>query len=134
MKKGNRRKYFITMLTAVIFTAVICMIRGIFLAQDFQTVMRHISDAFFIVGVVYAGIGLLIYALNEGIFNAMAFGLKTLAHTFTAHRKGAKIREENFYEYNKRMQEKKRSFQHLVVVVAGAIIISVIFVLIYMFL
>ena len=123
--QDNRKTYLITTIVAICMIAVICVIQGIFEAEDLQMVIRRLSDGCFITGVLLAGIGLIIYALNEGVFNGIAFGLKTLGRTFSA-RKDEKIREEDFYEYNKRMMEKRKSFRHLVIVGAVAIVVSVV--------
>ena len=125
VNQDRGKTYFITSIVAIIMIVVISVIQGVFEAEDLQMVVRRISDGCFITGVLFTGLGLLIYALNEGIFNGIAFGLKTLGRTFTAH-KDEKIREENFYEYNARLQEKKKSFLHLVIVGVVVIVLSVI--------
>ena len=125
VNQSRFKTYLITSIVAMIMIAVISVMQGVFEAEDLQMVVRRISDGCFITGVLFTGLGLLIYALNEGIFNGIAFGLKTLGRTFTTH-KDEKIREENFYEYNARLQEKKKSFLHLVIVGMIVIVLSVI--------
>ena len=119
------KMYVITCLVAVVMIALLSVLQGILEAGDIQMVVRRLSDACFITGVLFAGLGLLIYAFNEGLFNGIAFGFKTLARTFTAH-KDEKIREEGFFEYNERLQKKKTFFLHLIIVGVSVIVISVI--------
>jgi hypothetical protein len=68
---------------------------------------------------------------DEGLFNGIAYGLKTAGRALTA-KKGEKIKDEDFHEYNSRMLEKKHSIAHFIVVGLIFIVISVIFSALYL--
>lgn len=126
----NKKSYLMALSMGISAAVIICFINEIFAVESAQKAFKILSDAFFIPGVFLLGVGILLSVVNEGLFNGIIFGLKTLGRSFVA-RKGEKIREEEFHEYNKRMKEKKTSVAHFIVVGIGFILISAVFAMLY---
>lgn len=127
----EKKSYMITLIIGFVIAVIICLTRQIFAAEDVTQVLVILCDATSIPGILFLGIGILIAVSNEGIFNGIAFGLKTIGRSFSA-KKGEKIREEDFYEYNERMKEKQHSCGHFVFSGVFYVIVSLIFLVIYM--
>lgn len=127
--KDNKR-YVITAGIGLVLAIIVCLTNDIFSADNLQTVYRILSDACFIPGVLILGIGVLVFVSNEGLFNGISFGLKTLGRSLSAQ-KGEKIREEDFHEYNQRHREKQRKVSHLFIVGGIFLILSIIFVFLF---
>ena len=126
------REYFITAAIGFAVTVWICISKGIFVVGSLTGVVTILSDAFFIPGVLCLCLGLILYATNEGLFNAMAYGMKILGRSLTG-RKGEKIIDEEFHEYHSRLSQKKSKVKHFLIVGAVNVVISIIFVIVYFF-
>lgn len=127
----ENKRYVITAGIGLVAAVLICLMRDVLSVESMTEALVILSDAFFIPGILFIGIGVLMAVANEGLFNGMIFGLKTLGRSFTA-RKGEKIREEDFYEYNARVNKKKSKVSHLFVIGAIFIAISIILVIGYL--
>lgn len=106
------RKYFITL-----FVGFLC-VAGILVSKDFfdqtqRVEMFHIlCDAFFVVGVVMSGGGLLIFTTNEGAFDMMVYGVKSFIDLF---RKNSTKKYPTYYDYRTSREDKKLKFGFLLI-------------------
>lgn len=127
----EKKSYIITSVIGLVIVIAVCLLDRIYAAEDMKQVYRILSDAFFIPGVLLIGIGMMVVAANEGLFNGIAYGLKTVGRSLST-RKGEKIKEEEFHEYNERMKKKKHSVAHLIIVGVVLFVISLLFLVLYM--
>lgn len=127
----EKKSYVITFVIGIVAAVIICLAKEIYIAEDFSKALSILCDAFFIPGVVFLGIGIMAWIANEGLFNGIIFGLKTLGRSFSA-KKGEKIREEDFYQYNDRMKEKQISFGHFMFAGIIDVVISIICLVFYL--
>ena len=72
------KTYVITVLVGLAVSVYICFSRNIFGAETVADVITILSDAFFVPGILFLCLGLILYAANEGIFNAVSYGMKIL--------------------------------------------------------
>ena len=72
------------------------------------------------------------YAANEGIFNAISYGMKILGRSFRG-KKDEKIIDEEFHEYHARVSQKKMKIKHFLLVGVIYFVISIIFMVLYLF-
>lgn len=126
------KNYVVTALIGIAVSVYVCLSRGIFGAETVADVITILSDAFFIPGAILLCMGLFLHASNEGIFNALSYGMKILGRSFRG-KKDEKIINEEFHEYHARVSQKKTKIKHFLLVGGVNVIISVIFVVIYMF-
>lgn len=92
--------------------------------------LRMLTDAFFTAGVLVFGIGSLIFASQEGVFDGLTYSMKQLWWIFQFRNRGDK--HENFREYKKRLSEKpKARFAHMMICGAVLLVIAGIFTLIF---
>ena len=128
----ENKRYLIAIAAELVMAVIVGVVREIWKAEGVAGVLADLSDAFFVPGIVMLGIGVLIFAVNQGIFNGVAFGFKTIGRTLFAS-KNEKILEESFYEYNTRMKEKKIEYKYLLLVGAVFAVIGILFSVIYVF-
>ena len=126
------KTYVITVLVGLAVSVYICFSRNIFGAETVADVITILSDAFFVPGILFLCLGLILYAANEGIFNAVSYGMKILGRSLVG-KKDEKIINEEFHEYHARVSQKKTKVKHFLLVGVVNFVISIIFVVIYMF-
>ena len=126
------KEYVITTAIGLAVAAWTCISRSIFTAETVEDVFTILSDAFFVPGILFLCIGLILVAVNEGIFNAISYGMKILGRSLFA-KKDEKIIEEEFHAYHARVSKKKIKVKHFLLVGAIYVVISVIFVIVYLF-
>ena len=66
-----------------------------------------ISDGFFVVGLIFAGIGLLLAISSTGIFDMLGYAFKSLIYLFTPMTIDRS--QGGFYEYKMRKKEQRRA-------------------------
>ena len=129
---SEHKNYVITAVIGLVVSIWICVSRSIFAAETVADVFTILSDAFFIPGALFLCSGLFLYASNEGIFNAISYGMKILGRSLR-NKKDEKIINEEFHEYHARVSQKKTEVKHLLFVGAINVVISIIFVVVYLF-
>ena len=128
----EQKPYFITAATGLAVSIWTCISRNIFAAETKAQVFTILCDAFFVPGVLLLCVGLLMYAANEGIFNAISYGMKILGRSFRG-KKDEKIIDEEFHEYHARVSQKKMKIKHFLLVGVIYFVISIIFMVLYLF-
>ncbi|MBR2045079.1 MAG: DUF3899 domain-containing protein [Agathobacter sp.] len=126
------KTYVITALVGLAVSVYICFSRDIFGAETVADAITILSDAFFVPGILLLCVGLILYAANEGIFNAISYGMKILGRSFRG-KKDEKIIDEEFHEYHARVSQKKSKIKHFLVVGGVYVVISIVFVVVYLF-
>ncbi len=122
------KKYLITLLCGFAGVAYILWLRGIFNQTAASAVFHILCDGFFVVGVLMACIGLLIFCSNEGTFDGLTYGVKAFINLF--RRNGMK-KYDSYYDYKAARGEKKTTFGFLVI--CGVFFIAVSLVMLYFY-
>ena len=101
------KKYLITLLVG--FVGVFCILwaKDIFAQTEAVKIFHILCDAFFVVGVVITGVGLLVFSNNEGTFDMLVYGVSSF---FDLFRKVSKKKYPTFYDYRVSRQGKKIGF------------------------
>ena len=122
--------YIITSIVGIIIFIIIICVKAIWNAGETHIVMQILSDACFVPGVLLAGVGLIIFASNGGVFDMLTFAVIRI---FDAFRKDCKNRKyKDYYEYREAKKDKKRSMAFMLIVGAIFIVLAVIFLIVYM--
>lgn len=103
----------------VVFTIIVCT-KKIWNYDDGKQVMRILSDAFFVPGVILAGVGLLIFASNGGAFDMLSYAFIRFFDLFRRDVRNKKYKD--FYEYREAKKDKKRGMAFMLIV--GVIFIA----------
>lgn len=103
--------------------------RDIFHLTAAVDIMKAFCDAFFVSGVLITCIGGLVFVSNGGVFDMLAYGMRTFFESFKKNVTDRKYR--TYYDYKESKKDKKRNFGFLVVVGVAFIVISLVFLALY---
>ena len=78
----SAKKYLITMAVGIAGVLYILWLRDFFNQTETAAIFHILCDAFFVVGVVMACIGLLIFSSNEGTFDGLVYSVKSFFNLF----------------------------------------------------
>ena len=127
--KKNILRYSIASAVGLALAFVILCFKNIFSQTDAVKVFQILCDAFFVTGICFACIGVIMLAGNGGAFDMLGYAFVML---FDALRKDiSKRKYKDFYEYRQAKKEKKRNVLYMFVVGGASIAISVIFLILY---
>ncbi len=129
MKHGNLLRYLIAVAAGAVLAFTVMAARGIFAEDRTQEIMRLLSDAFFVSGVVLAAVGGILFASNGGLFDM--FGFAALLFFGLFKRNVSERKYKDFYEYREAKKGKKRSVAYLLLVGIGYIALAALFLLLY---
>lgn len=122
------KKYLITFGLGIIAVLGIVWAKDIFEVTDTSTVFQILSDAFFAVGVIIAGFGLLIFASNEGVFDGLAYGVSLFFNMF---KKDLKRKYATYYDYKESRKKVDLKLAFMSICGAFFILVSIIMYLFY---
>ena len=123
------KKYLITLGVGLLLVFLIISSKGIFDVTDAKSVFHILCDAFFAIGFTMAGIGLLVYTSNEGVFDGLVFGVTSFFNMF---RKNYEKKYKDLYEYKESKASKKYSFGFLLICGMALLAVSVVMYLFYL--
>ena len=121
MKKYSRvLSYLITVAIGLAMAVAVFMYRGGFSQPDAQSMYIVISDACFVPGIFFTGIGLLVLVSNEGFFDILAYGMHSLVTLFTPFK-----HKENqpYYDFKVARAEKRQKPKNIVLWVGVAFLL-----------
>ena len=125
--KKNLIKYLVTILIGLIVVGAVLLVRDVFAVTDTATVFLHLTDAFFISGVLITSAGLLVFTSNQGAWDMLAYGVSSFMDLF---RKREKKKYDSFYDYKESKSDKKYSFGFLLI--CGAVFLAVSMIMLYL--
>ncbi|HEY8364052.1 MAG TPA: DUF3899 domain-containing protein [Haloplasmataceae bacterium] len=125
----RKTSYLITTGVGLIFVIIILLSKNIFAQDDLKTIFHIITDAFFSVGIIIFGFGLLLFSSNSGTFDMLSYGFKKLVDVF--RKDLSNVKYKTFYDYKVSKQEKKLPFLFLVNVGLIFILIACLFLWLY---
>lgn len=106
------KKYLITLGVEAVAVFFILLLKDIFTQTDPKMIFHILCDAFFAVGVVATGFGLLVFGSNEGVFDGLAFAVGAFVNMF---KKSADKKYHNLYDYKASRGNKKIGFGFLLI-------------------
>lgn len=80
MSKTKKNLIYAASSTAIVL--IIAALRGLFSSQNTQEVLRNLCDAFFIAGVLLAGVGLLTFVASKGAYDIFSYAGKVIVMKF----------------------------------------------------
>ncbi len=80
MSKTKNNLIYAAVSAAIVL--IIAALRGLFSSQNTQEVLRNLCDAFFIAGVLLAGVGLLTFAASKGAYDIFSYAGKVIVMKF----------------------------------------------------
>ena len=131
LTKSQWIKYGTTVGLGVAYAIYLVIYKNAF-AQPVDTMIRVLSDAFFLPGILMILCGLLVIVSNEGAFDSLAYTGKSVRRFFIPERPGEK--RVTYREYVEQRREKKATGFSFLFVIGGVFTaIGLIFMLIFYF-
>lgn len=119
------KKYLITVGIGLLATLWIAWMKDIFITTDTAKIFHILTDAFFAVGTVITGLGLLVFTSNEGVFDGLVYGVTSFLSMF---KKDQKRKHATLYDY-KVSREGKRIYGYGFMLICGVFFLVVSFVM-----
>ena len=119
-------QYSITTGVCSVLVFLLLWARGIFKNPTAVQLYQYLTDSFFIVGILVAMIGLLIFVSNGGVFDMLVYGIYRFITLFKKDHTNVKY--NTFYDYRVAKAERpKASFLFLIIVGVVFLAVSMIF-------
>ena len=122
------KKYLITIGAGLLAVLVIICAKDIFSQTEAAKVLHILVDAFFAIGVVLTGFGLLVFSSNEGVFDGLVYGVGCFIDMF---RRTAKRKYATLYDYKQSREGTKFGFGFLVISGVAMIAVSMVLLIFY---
>lgn len=97
--------------------------RGLFSADTADEIVMAVSDGFSVAGLIFLGIGSLIWVSTTGLFDIFAFALKKGAHALIPGMVSDPT--EDYYEYKMEKKEKRKGFTQLSSLIVGIVFVAI---------
>ena len=98
---SKTKKNLIYAASSAAIVLIIAALRGVFSSENTQDFLRILCDAFFIAGVLLAGVGLLTFAASKGAYDIFSYAGKVIIMKFRPKQEVPK-----YYDY---IQEKNQN-------------------------
>ena len=121
--------YVITSAIGLGVTLIIILAKGIYSQTETTAVMQILCDAFFVPGIILAGVGLIVWASNGGAFDMLGYGVRLFFDMF--RKDVTKRKYKDFYEYRQAKKQSGRKVGFMLIVGLVFIAISCIFLILY---
>jgi len=104
-KHAPGKAYAISSLIGLLIAALILITRDILNLESTEEIWKAFSDAFFVPGIMYTCLGLLVLVFGTGQFDMLSYGMHSLLLLFTPFKKAEN--HEKFYEYQQARKAKR---------------------------
>ena len=128
-------KYGIAAAVGLLIALSICLLKGVFRETDQALIVRYLSDAFLIPGVLLMGIGLLSYIKKEGAYDGLGYTFQTMRRAFAMRNYREPIEEgsedRTYFGYKQKVKAKRKVAWHLVIVGGGFLLIAIVLTIVH---
>lgn len=119
-RKKKLRRYLISSFCAAFSVALFSQIRGFAFENALKENLSALCDGFFVSGVLFGGLGAMVWVSTTGFFDILGYGFKNLAVLIPFHHRR---KYKHFYEY-KAEQSAKRTKPQLFLLIIGLVLIA----------
>lgn len=113
-------KYAVVILFGLVIGFLIANSKDVFEAETKKEVFHILSDSFFVPGIIITGIGLLIYASDEGVFDGIVYGVQSFINMF---RSKYEKKYNSYFEYKQQKHATKTKIGFILI--SGLFILSI---------
>ena len=92
-------KYIIVIGIGLVIAFLIALSKDVFNVTDKKTIYHILSDSFMVPGVITAGMGLLIYVSDQGVFDGIVYGIMAFMNMFSPRNER---KYNSLYEYKEK--------------------------------
>jgi Mn2+/Fe2+ NRAMP family transporter len=122
------KKYLITLALESLAVLAVLVSKDLFIQTEAINVYHILTDAFFAIGFITFGIGLLIFSSNEGVFDGLAFAVGSFINMF---KKDPSKKYASLYEYRESKGERNTEFSFILLSGLAFLVISAVTYILY---
>ncbi len=120
----KRAKLFVQIGIALLLAFTVMNIRGLFEAKDTAALVMAVSDGFTVSGVLYLGVGAIMWVSTTGFFDIFGYAVKRGLHAILPGMVHVEEDEARYYEYKVKREGKRGRFtQHLSLIIGLVLLI-----------
>ncbi len=118
----KHKKYVIQLLTALLISFMIMLMRGLFEAEKLADKVLIICDGFTITSFAFLGIGALIWVSTTGWFDIFGFAFQRAVHVFIP----GQIRDKtgSYYDYKMKKAAERKPFSERSTLIIGLVMLA----------
>ena len=121
-------KYIIVIGIGLVIAFLIALSKDVFNVTDKKTIYHIFSDSFMVPGVITAGMGLLIYVSDQGVFDGIVYGIMAFMNMFSPRNER---KYNSLYEYKEKKHATKTKIGFILLSGLFLLAISVIMLVLY---
>ena len=122
------KNYLITLALEALAVLAVLVSKDLFLQTEAIQVYHILADAFFAVGFITFGIGLLVFSSNEGVFDGLTFAVGAFVNMF---KKEPSKKYSSLYEYRELKGERDTEFSFILLSGLAFLLVSAVTYLLY---
>ena len=122
------KNYLITIALEALAVLAVLVSKDLFLQTEAIKVYHILTDAFFAVGFITFGIGLLVFSSNEGVFDGLTFAVGAFVNMF---KKEPSKKYSSLYEYRELKGERDTEFSFVLISGLAFLLVSAVTYLLY---
>lgn len=126
-------RYVLAIAVGLLLALTVCFARDIFHETDVTLIVRYLSDAFLVPGVLLTGIGLLSFLKKEGTYDGLTYSFHSMRMA-SARRFSDEAHDDmarTYYDYKQSVKAKRKVAWHLIIVggvfLLAAIVLTIVF-------
>ena len=111
-------KGLITLAIGLMLSGAVAVWQGFSLSIPAALMARTLSDGFFVAGLLFTGLGALVWVSTTGFFDIFTYAGKSLLVLFSPMKQPEKLKK--FYEYKADKDEKRKKADFTLLIVGAA--------------
>lgn len=123
-------KYLSAAIALLVVSLVICLSRDLFTKTEPSEIVKILSDAFSVPGIVYVCFGLLSICNQQGTFDGLGYTFKSWMRV-TKNYKNDERNPKSYSEYKESVKGKRKISWHFIIVGLIFIAIGIVFSIVY---
>lgn len=127
--KINKTKLYICFGVSLAITIAVLVIKGIFSSTTVKETAMILSDSFFLGGALILVVAGLVWASDHGVSDGIGYSFSKL---FSLRKRDYEEKKESYSEYKDRKHARKSSVIEFLISGLSFVLISIIFLLIYL--
>lgn len=114
------KKYLIAIIAEAVLVFLVAVSKDIFSVNEAVKIYHILCDSFFAIGFIAAGIGLLIFTTNEGVFDGVTYAVGSFINMF---KKDPSKKYASLYDY--RESKGRRAIEFGFLLICGLIFVAI---------
>ena len=123
-------KYLVVSVIGLVAAFLICVLKGIFRETDAATIVRIVSDAFTLIGILWICFGALTVLNKAGAFDGLGYSFQSMLRVWRNKTK-EDGKPNSYYDYKKAADAKRKRAWHLIIVGAAFLVVAIVLVIIH---